>query len=110
VNTDQQILAIVERGFTLPEGLEHSKLTSRWELATNIAGQSYGWPLSPQQAHDLCAMHFARQLVALGKDFKRDVAKNDTQCVQFARLVYGHSAAAIAALHAVLQPSGGEEE
>jgi hypothetical protein len=100
VNTDQQILAIVERGFTLPDHLEFMPASRCWFVDERDVQV---W-LQTEQAHDLCAMHFARQAEGMGQSLRRNLG------TMYLSLTRGDSAAAIAALHAALQPSGGEEE
>ena len=89
---DQMILELCERGFTLPEGLDYSTLVSsnpRWVLVRPMT-VSIVWDQFPMdKAHDLCAMHFARESAARGNGVPFEFGMN---------LSLGDSAAAIQAL------------
>lgn len=60
MTTDQMIIALVATGkFTLPAIVYRRDVgVGFWELACSVKGGG----LQPQEAHDLCAMHFAREI------------------------------------------------
>ena len=63
MNTDEMILALIERhGFVLPEGLKWN----RHGFWTTYGVDSRDVELTDQQAHDLCACEFARQVKIKG--------------------------------------------
>jgi hypothetical protein len=64
MTTDEKILALVVTGkFTFPKGIQ---LVGNW--SNSVPGWRYFWirdngsPQDREQAHDLCAMHFLREL------------------------------------------------
>ena len=100
MNTDEMILALVEKyRFTLPihyAGNKHA--THRWFIDERMSfgdGQNVAM-LTDQQAHDLCAMHFARE--SIGGDNYGKLSKRWDACMS-----EGDSAAAIRELYEALE-------
>lgn len=101
MTTDEMILALVKSGkFTLPKGLKRED-DEWWSYR---APHAFGLTLRPKQAHDLCAMHFARGMLARDFDLFRIMPSNDVMRTDRADYEYhtaikhGDSAAAIKAL------------
>ena len=87
--TDEMILALVATGkFTLPDLLMFDDEPKAWRL--NTPGGAWVIPFRP--AHDLCAMHFAREAGGM------DVWHIRAMDVFSDRMAVGNSPAAIQAL------------
>jgi hypothetical protein len=98
VTTDEQILELVATGkFTLPAGLTWVKLPKsdhpHYQPYWRFGAVSIDKPV----AHDLCAMHFAREAIKPDREPDGFIAMSLPLC-------HGDSAAAIAALYAALKP------
>jgi hypothetical protein len=92
MTTDEIILAIVATGkFTLPEGVIHAPMCRpcHWSF-----GRSR-WALPDELAHDLCAMHFAREMKSWADKGKAPVLHTGFTL----HMHDGDSAAAIKALY-----------
>lgn len=89
MTTDEMILALVATGkFTLPSNIRCDD-SMGWVLAKEVA-------LSQSKAHDLCAMHFAREACRSGAwGYELSAA-----------LCAGDSAAAIKALYEAMKERG----
>jgi hypothetical protein len=100
MTTDEQILELVATGkFTLSQGLRVPSSDRRpgeinWYYNTSYFG---GSPIHDQHAHDLCAMHFARETGPHGS-FRTNWKLKTWDAISTALLV-GDSAAAIKALY-----------
>ena len=98
MNTDDKIMELVNKhGFKLPDGLESPvpSVIDRWY---RYAEYGYVAMIPTQQAHDLCAMAFARQIPG------RPVASDREAIVPvYVYLQSGNSAAAINALWEAMQ-------
>lgn len=89
MTTDEMILALVATGrFTLPDGLTHAPMC---EVPWSYSPIKYMF--SVQAAHDLCAMHFARQYASAHNSLNGGVIERVYQMMGV-----GNSAAAIKAL------------
>jgi hypothetical protein len=63
MTTDEMILALVATGkFTLPEGVERREATFGFLAGWNFDNGDGVGVGCDDQAHDLCAMHFAREM------------------------------------------------
>lgn len=94
MTTDEMILALVATGkFTLPVGLR--QLKEHWHLVWPI-NRSHVHQVSPQHAHDLCAIHFAREVDVALCGVWPTVAGRKEWC---GAMESGDSATAIKALH-----------
>ena len=106
MTTDEIILALVERhGFTLPRGLHRAVglVCSRWWTEPLVVGGVNNL-LTDQQAHDLCACEFARQVV--GNDRWTDnLIDNHEKLIELwdVRMTEGDSAAAIRTLYEAME-------
>lgn len=112
MNTDEMILALVDRhGFTLPihyAGNKHA--IHRWFIDERVSfedGQNLAM-LTDQQAHDLCAMHFAREAIQ-GDKWADDLIDNHEKLVERwdACMSEGDSDGAIQALYEAMDVSNG---
>jgi hypothetical protein len=66
--TDEMVMDLLQRGFTLPDGLIYHQSVSMDRRGMRPVWQLTGVAISDRYAHPLIAMHFAAEQSSMGDD------------------------------------------